>query len=105
MFGFENTLKVYSYSSNETLVQAHFNLQYYFQAIIKVKAFIIKVQYISSWEKENTGVAQLCPLFSQVVRHECQWLLLVYVTPADGQKKSQVLLYARRKSIVIVTQD
>lgn len=78
MFGFENTLKVYSYSSNETLVQAHFNLQYYFQAIIKVKVFIIKVQYISSWEKKKHR--------SPVVRHECQWLLLVYVTPADAQK-------------------
>lgn len=88
MFGFENTLKVYSYSSNETLVQAHFNLQYYFQAIVKVKVFIIKVQYISSWEKKKTtGAAQLCPLFSKVVRHERQWLLLVYVTPADAQKR------------------
>lgn len=98
MFGFENTLKVYSSSSNETLVQAHFNLQYYFQAIIKVKVFIIKVQYISSWEKKKNHR-------SPVVRHERQWLLPVYVTPADAQKKSQVLLYARRKSIVIVTQD
>lgn len=89
LLGFENPLEVYSCSKNETL-QTHFNLQYYFQAIIKVKFFIF---HLILGEKKITGAAQLCPLFSQALRHKDQWLLLVYVTQADAPKKSQVLLY------------